>query len=126
MVFQVRRGSWMIFSPGLFLEEGLGQEANDVMAFNKFAGFVEQEAAVEVAIPSNSHVGLMSDYRISGGGAVSGRSGLGMPLGKIRIRVVVHLDEFDWDFKCSKGCLDFIDNMAGGAVALRSRPASVA
>ena len=60
-----------------------GQQADDVVALDEIAGFVEEEAAVEVAIPGDAHVGAVRDDRLAVAARFSGSSGLGMPFGKV-------------------------------------------
>ena len=55
----------MIFAPG-FLEERFRQQANDVVAFDKLPFLVEQEAAVEIAVKGDTHIGAVLNHRVAG------------------------------------------------------------
>src|SRR6187402_2476642 len=49
---------------GMFDEERFGQQADDVITFDKSALFVKKEAAIEITIPRNAHIRIVCDYCI--------------------------------------------------------------
>ena len=59
MVFQVRRGSWTIARARVMRRSAAGEQADQVVALDEIALFVEEEAAVEVAVPGQAEVGAM-------------------------------------------------------------------
>ncbi|MNZ21307.1 hypothetical protein D3C78_383780 [compost metagenome] len=54
----------------LFLQESFGGQAEDVVTLDECAVLVEQEAAVEVAVPRDANVGVVVLDRIGGGGVI--------------------------------------------------------
>ncbi|MNT18710.1 hypothetical protein D3C72_1539270 [compost metagenome] len=54
------------FRARIFFEEGFSQQADDVIAFDKLAVLIEQEAAVKVAVKGDAHVRAVLNHRIAG------------------------------------------------------------
>lgn len=90
----------MIFAPG-FLEERFRQQANDVVAFDKLPFLIEQEAAVEVAVKGDTHIGAVLNHRVAGVVAAPGSSGLGIPF-EVAVWRVVHLTKVTGTFSALK------------------------
>ena len=71
-----------------------GQQAHDVVALDELAALVEEEAAVEVAVPGDADVGpAIAAPPALVTARFSGSSGFGTPLGKRAVRLVLDLDE---------------------------------
>ncbi len=79
--------------PGLFGEENLGQQANDIFAVDEGTGVVEEEAAVEIAVPGDAQIGLGRQYGVSGRRAVFRQQRVGDAVGKAAVGIVMHADE---------------------------------
>ncbi len=65
-VFQVSRGSWTMRLAGLALQEHLREQADHVVALDERALLVEEEAAIEVAVPGEPDVGPLGEDRVDG------------------------------------------------------------
>ena len=89
--------AWIVndFFARLVGKEGGSQQANDVVALDELSAFIEEEAAVEVAIPGDAHVGAVGDDRFGGGRAVFGQQRVGNAVREAAVRLVVNLDELD-------------------------------
>jgi hypothetical protein len=111
-VFQVSRGSCTMRSPGMLLQERRRQQPHDVVTLDEAAALVEQEAAVEVAVPRNAEVGLVPDHRLDGGDAVLLEQRVRYAVREVAVRRVVHLDEFEGQLRLQR-----VDDRAGTAVA---------
>ena len=107
----------MIFSPGLMRQEGRREQADDVIAFDELAGLVKQEAAVEVAIPGDAHIGPVGDAPPRPCSAVFRQQRIGDAVRERAIRLMMYLDELDGNGEFPETRLDGIDDMPGGAVA---------
>ena len=100
------------FTSAGFSEELVRQQADDVVAFDEAAGFVEEEAAVVVAVPGDTHGGAVFDDGICRGGAIFRQDGVGYAVGEVSVRLVVHFDKFE-----RQVLFQFINHQAGAAVA---------
>ena len=76
----------------IFFEERFCQQADDVVALDKLPFFVEQEAAVEIAIKGNTHVRTVFDNRITRIVAAFRQQRIRNTVGEIAVWRVVHLD----------------------------------
>ena len=112
MVFQVSRGSWMMVAPGCRASRACGQQAHQVVALDEVSLFIEEEAAVEVAVPGQAEVGAMVAHRFGGGLPVLRQQRVGDAMGKSGVRLVVHLDEPEGQM-----LLQPVEHRAGAAVA---------
>src|SRR5690606_2926720 len=56
------------FAAAGFAQELVCQQADDVVALDEAAGFVEEEATVVVAVPGDAHGGAILEHGIGGGG----------------------------------------------------------
>ena len=100
------------FFIGVSGQNGPGQQADNIVAFNKGAGFVEEKAAVEVAVPGDTEIGAVVTHGVGGYGAVFREQRVGHPVGEGAIRFVLQFNE-------GKGQYFFqpVDNRPGTAVA---------
>ena len=64
-------------------EDCLGQQADQVVALDEAAVVVEEETAVEIAIPRNAEVRAMFAHGVGGGGAVFRQQWIGNAVGKL-------------------------------------------
>lgn len=99
-------------APRLLLEQGRGEQADDVVALDEAAVLVEQEAAIEIAVPGHAEVRAMRLDRIGRGRAHLGQQWVRDAVREIAIGLVMHLDERE-----RQALLDRIDDHAGDAVA---------
>ena len=95
----------------LAAQQHRGQQAHDVIALDETALFVEQETAVEVAIPGYAEVRLVGLDGLDGGRAVLLQHRVRDAVRKCAVRLVVHLDELERQVR-----LELIDDQAGAAV----------
>ena len=84
-VFQVRRGSCTMRAPGSLREEALGQQAHEVVPLDEPPALVEEEAAVVVPVPGQSHVRAAAAHRLGGGGAILLQHGVGHAVGECAV-----------------------------------------
>ena len=97
---------------GLFDEECLGQQADDVVALDERALRVVEEAAVVVTIPGDAHIGAGFAQRFERGPAVFFEHGVGHALRKLAVRLVPHLDELERQMR-----LELVDGKTRAAIA---------
>ena len=109
----------VVDDPGarVLLQEGFGEQTDDVVALDEFTVLVEQEAAVEVAVPGDAHVGVVRPDRIGGGRAIFRQDGVGDAVGEAAVRLMVDLDELHRHAKGLEALLQSVDDVTGGAVA---------
>lgn len=99
-------GAWFL------LEEAFGKQADDVVALDEFAAFIEEEAAVEIAIPGDTHVRPVCFYRIGGGGTVLRQDGIGNTVGEGAISLVMYRDELNLGAQGLDALLQGVDDVA--------------
>ena len=75
-------------SSGRAVEHRGGEKANDVFAIHKVAILVEEETAVEVAVPCDAEVGLVDTYGFSGDRPVFRQQRVRDAIRERRIRVM--------------------------------------
>ena len=97
---------------GLFGEERLGQQADDVVALDERALRVVEEAAVVVAVPGDADIGAGFAQRLERGPAVFFEHGVGHALREVAVRLVPHLDELERQMR-----LEFVHGEPGAAIA---------
>jgi hypothetical protein len=102
----------MIRAPGMLAQQRRRQQPDDVVALDEAAGLVEEEAAVEVAVPGEAEVGAVPAHRLGGGGAVLRQQRIGDAVGKAAVGLMVDLDELAGEMR-----LQGVDDRAGAAVA---------
>ncbi|SAB61585.1 Uncharacterised protein [Enterobacter hormaechei] len=105
------------FRPRVFLEERFRQQANDVVAFDKLPFLVEQEAAVEIAVKGDTHIGAVLNHRVAGVVAALRQQRVRNTVREVAVRRVVHFDEGHRHVQCLKAGFKCIDNRACRAVA---------
>ena len=93
-MFHTSRGSWTMLPPD-GAERPLGQQTHQVVALDELAPLVEEEAAVEVAVPGDAQVGALSHHRFGGNRPVLGQQRVGHPMWERCHRGVVDLDELE-------------------------------
>ena len=71
------------------------EQADQVIAFDKAAVVVEQEATVKVAIPGDTEICAMPFYCIDGYVAPFGKQGVGDAIWKIAIGLMLNFDELE-------------------------------
>ncbi len=92
-VFQVRRGSWIIFAPGCFFQKRFRQQPDDVVPLDKLPFLIEQEAAVEVAVKGDAHVRPVFNNGLAGVVATLRQQRVGNAVREGAVRGVVDFDE---------------------------------
>ena len=70
-----------------------GDKPHQVIALDKSSLFIEEKAAVKVAVPGQAHRRPMLQHRLGGDLTVFRQQGVGHPVGKGRVRGVADLDE---------------------------------
>ena len=88
------------------------KQTDDVVALDECASLIEQEAAVEVAVPRDTHVRAMLEHRVTRNILVFQQHRVRDPVRKRPIRFVMHLDEFE-----RQVCLERIGRDARAPVA---------
>ncbi len=71
----------------------LSQQADNVIPLDKRRLVIEQEAAIEVAVKGNPHVGLMLAHRVGGILAALRQQRIRDTVREMAIRLVMHLDK---------------------------------
>ncbi len=97
---------------GMFFEERLGQQADDVVALDEPAGLVEEKAAVEVAVPGDADVGPGRPDQVDRVGPFFLDHRVRHTVREIPVRLVMQLDELDRQMR-----FEPIEYRAGTAVA---------
>ena len=99
--------------PGsLQLEEGRRQQPHHVVALDKIPVLVKEEAAVEIAVPGDAHVGPVLAHGIDRRRAVLRQQRVGYAVGEIAVRLVMQLDELEGQVR-----LQQVHHAAGAAIA---------
>ena len=80
---------------GLLLEEGLRKQTDEVVALDETARMVKEKAAVEVAVPSEAHIGAVLADRLDGGRAVGLEHRVRHAVREVAVGRVAHLDELE-------------------------------
>ena len=102
----------MMAAPGWRARSAGGDQPHQVVALDKSSLFVEEKAAVEVAVPGQAQVGAMFPHRFGRDPAIFRQQGVGHPLGKSRVRGVADLDEPEGEVG-----LQGVEHRPGAAVA---------
>ena len=101
------------FAAGLAAQQHRGQQADDVVALDEAAVLIEQEAAVEVAVPGDAEIRAVRGGSPRWWARDSPRAwGWGCRSGKCPSGSVVHLDELERQMR-----LQLVDDEARAAVA---------
>lgn len=87
---------------GVARQDCLGQQADQVVALDEAAGVVEEEAAVEVAVPGNAEIGTVFAHGVGGGGAVLRQQRVGNAVGETAVRLVADADELERQVWCQQ------------------------
>ena len=74
-------------------QQGFRQQPDQVITFDETAAGVEEEAAVEIAIPGQPQIGAMLAHRLRRGVAAFRQQGIGNAVRERAVRLVVNLDE---------------------------------
>ncbi len=93
-------------------EKILGEQTDDVIPLDEAPLFIEEEAAVEIAVPGDPQVGAVFEDGIAGGSAVFRQQGIGDAVGKGPFGLVMNLDELEGQMRLQR-----IDDRSGAAVA---------
>ncbi|SVK48081.1 Uncharacterised protein [Acinetobacter baumannii] len=101
----------------LFLQEGLRQQADDIIALNEIAFFIEQEAAIEIAVERNAHISAMLTHRIGGIRTTLRQQWVGNTVRERAVRLVMHLDKLQRHTPRLQLRLNSIDHMPCRTVA---------
>ncbi len=80
---------------GLALEERLREQTDEVVALDETTCVIEKETAVEVAVPSEAHIGAVLTDRLDGGRAVGLEHRVRHAVREVAIGCVTHLDELE-------------------------------
>ncbi|CCK15078.1 conserved hypothetical protein [Cronobacter universalis NCTC 9529] len=102
---------------GVFFEERFGQQTDNVVALDKLPGFVEQEAAVEIAVKGDAHIRAMFDNRVAGVVAALRQQRVRNTVREVAVRGVVNLNELHRHVQRLKARFDGVHHRAGCAVA---------
>ncbi len=102
--------------PRVFLEEGFRQQADDVVALDELPFFVEQEAAVEVTVKGDPHIGTVLNHRVTGVVAALRQQRVRNTVREVAVRGVMHFDEGDRHVQRLKAGLQGIHHRTGRAV----------
>ena len=89
-----------------------GDKPHQVIALDKSSLFIEEKAAVKVAVPGQAHRGLVVTDRLGRDLTVFRQQGVGHPVGKGRVRGVADLDELEGQMR-----LQGVQHRPGAAVA---------
>ena len=68
----------------------MGQQADQIVAFDKAAVFIEEKAAVKITIPGDAYIRFVLDNGIGCGGPVFGQKWVGYAVGKGSIWFMVY------------------------------------
>src|SRR5262249_24368203 len=79
----------------LLLEEGLGEQPHEVVALNEVARLIEEEAAVVVAVPGETHVRAHAPHRCGGGGTILLEHGIRDTVGEVAVGLVIDFYELE-------------------------------
>ncbi len=93
-------------------QQSFRQQADQVIAFDKAAAGVEEETAVEIAVPGQSQIRAVLADRARRGVAAFRQQGVGNAVRKSPVGLMVDLDEAERQARFQR-----IDNGAGPAVA---------
>ncbi len=65
-VHRVPGQSRIVNNPGarVMLQQGLSQQADDVIALDEITFLIEQETAIKIPVPGNAHIGAMLSHRL--------------------------------------------------------------
>ena len=96
---------------GVLLEHLRGEQADDVVTLDETTVLVEQETAVEVAVPGDAEVGSVFADGFDGGAASLGQQRIGHAVGEATVRLVEQLDELE-----GQHLLEHVENRSGDAV----------
>ena len=80
---------------GLLLEERLREQTDEVVALDETACVIEKETAVEVTVPSETHIGAVLADRLDGGRAVGLEHRVRHAVREVAVGRVAHLDELE-------------------------------
>ena len=97
---------------GDFLQQRLGEQADDVVALDEAAVFVKKKAAVEIAVPRHAEVRAVLLDGVDGSLAVIGFQRIGDAVGEVGVRIAVDADELQRQM-----WLQGVDNEARSTVA---------
>ena len=98
--------AWVLF------QEHFGQQADQVVTLDEATLVVEEEAAVEVAVPGDTHVGAVFQQGLAGQLAVFRQQRVGHAIGEVAVWLAVDDDQLQWQLG-----LEQFDGRADGAVA---------
>ena len=83
------------FFTRLLQQECLRKKANNIITFNELTFFIEQEAAVKVAIPGNAHIRTMLNDRITGAITVFNQNWIRDAIREVTISFIMNFDKFN-------------------------------
>ncbi len=102
--------------PRVFLEERFRQQADNVVAFDELPFFVEQEAAVKIAVKGDTHIGAVLNHRVASVVAALRQQRVRDTVREVAVRRVVYFDEGHRHVQRLKAGFKCIDNRACRAV----------
>ena len=103
--------------PRLLGQKGLGQQTHDIFPRNEAPRVIEQEAAVEIAVPGNAHIRPGGNDRCCGGRLVFGQQRVGNAVRERPVRVVMHPNEAQRCPACLQRSGNGVKGRASGTVA---------
>ena len=74
-------------------QKRLGQQAYNVIAFYKMSGAIEEKAAIEISVPSDTQVGTLSDHTLRSHRAIFHQQRVRHAIGKFTVGLVMHFDK---------------------------------
>ncbi len=80
---------------GMLGQDGRASKPDHIVALDEAAVLVEEEAAVEIAVPGDAEIGAVIAHRPGGGLAVFGQQRVGDAVGEGAVRLMVDLDELE-------------------------------
>ena len=94
------------------IQEGLGKQSDDVIAVDESAVLVEEETAVEIAVPGDPCIRTFPQHGFGRHTPVLLQHGIWNAVGKRTVRSMVNFDEFERQMR-----LQEVDDGSGAAVA---------
>jgi hypothetical protein len=95
---------------GVFLQECLSQQTDNVIALDKLAVAVKEEAAVKIAVKRDTDIRAMFDDRVAGIVAALRQKRVRNAVREVAIRGVVYLDKGDRNIVRLKALLQGIND----------------
>ncbi len=118
-IHRIPRQTRVVDNPGarLLLQERFRQQANNIIAFDKFCIVIKHKAAVEVTVKGDTHVRAVLAHRIRGVLPALRQQRVRDTVREVADRLVMHLDKGHRHACRHKTFLHFINHVTGCAVA---------